>query len=256
MRLTCIIVDDEVSARLGMKAMLEDFPDLELIGSCANGVDAIDQITSLKPDLIFLDVQMPDINGFEVLSSLQKPWPEVIFATAYDQFALGAFEVNAVDYLLKPFSDERFAEAIARAKEKIKSNSSDKLDKLIKQAKAKGSGSSLIDEKSQERLVIKVDGSVHMINFGDIHYIEAFDYYVKIHVGNRFFLIRETMKKMEGKLPSSSFIRTHKSYITNLSHLVALHKLSNSEYALELKDGTRLKVSRSSRTKLMERLGN
>jgi two-component system, LytTR family, response regulator len=259
MKATCLIIDDEETARRGLAVLLEDFPELQLAGFCANGVEAIDQIRSLRPDLIFLDVQMPGINGFEVLASLPKPWPQVIFITAHDQFALKAFEVNAVDYLLKPFSDERFEEAVRRATKNIeaKRNEQHPLNKLIEHTSAslKGSSSLLQQPANDQRLVIKVDGSIHLIDFRQISHVEAFDYYVKIHVEHRFFLLRETMKKMEERLPSPDFIRIHKSYIVNISFVKALQQLDNHDYEVVLESGPQLKVSRNYKTQLLESLG-
>lgn len=259
MTLTCLIIDDELTARRGMAAMLEEFPELKLLGSCANGIEAIDQVRALRPDLIFLDVQMPGISGFEVLASLPKPWPQVIFTTAHDQFALKAFEVNAVDYLLKPFSDERFAEAVERAKKQMALRRAENagVQSLVEhtQASLKGPSALVSEEAGKSRLVIKADGSIHLLDTGGISHVEAFDYYVKIHVEGRFFLLRETMKKMEEQLPGESFVRIHKSFIVNLGYVKALHPLHNHEYEVELKNGVRLKVSRNLKAGLMDRLG-
>jgi two-component system, LytTR family, response regulator len=259
MKIKCLVIDDEETARRGLAVLLEDYQEVELIGLCVNGVEAIDQIRALKPDLIFLDVQMPGVNGFEVLASLPKPWPQVVFITAHDQFALKAFEVNAVDYLLKPFSDERFDQALQRAKTKLKAQELENgaVKNLIDQTKAslKGTSSLIQNDVDQQRLVIKVDGSIHLLELPDIRYVEAFDYYVKIHVADRFFLLRETMKKMEERLPGSSFTRIHKSYIVNHAFVKALHRQENNEYEIELADSSQLKVSRNFRAQLLERLG-
>jgi two-component system, LytTR family, response regulator len=259
MKIKCLVIDDEETARRGLAVLLEEYEDVELVGRCANGVEAIDQIRALRPHLIFLDVQMPGINGFEVLASLPKPWPQVIFTTAHDQFALKAFEVSAVDYLLKPFSDERFDQALQRAKAKIRAQELEHgaIQGLVDQTKAslKGTSSLVQGDNSQERLVIRVDGSVHLLELHDIRYVEAFDYYVKIHVADRFFLLRETMKKMEERLPENSFARIHKSFIINLAHAKAMHRQENNEYEIELADGTHLKVSRNFKAHLLERLG-
>ncbi len=256
---TCLIVDDEETARRGLAALLEDFPRLKVIGLCANGIEAIDHVRSLKPDLVFLDVQMPGISGFEVLASLPKPWPHVIFITAHDQFALKAFEVNAVDYLLKPFSDERFEEAISRVMKKLEATKSatNSLQHLVDHTNAtlKGSSSLVEESESGERLVIKVDGSIHLLDLANISHIEAFDYYVKIHVQDRFFLLRETMKKMEERLSKANFLRIHKSFIVRVGCIKALHQLENHDYELELTNTTRLKVSRNYKAQMMEKLG-
>lgn len=257
MKFTCVIIDDEEAARKGLESIVSEMHDLELIGTCANGVEAIDRILADRPDLIFLDVQMPGINGFEVLASLPRPWPAVIFITAHDQFALRAFEVNAVDYLLKPFSDERIAEAVNRAKQSISNKKGNSLHNLVSQTRASLRGPSSVVEtgSSGGRLVIKADGSIHLLDTEDLIYVEAFDYYVKIHVRDRFFLLRETMKKMEQRLPETVFVRIHKSFIVNISYIKALHRLENNEYEAELINANRLKVSRTFKAQVMQRLG-
>jgi len=257
-KITCIIVDDEETARRGLAALVSELGDIDLIGVCSNGVEAVDSIQALRPQLVFLDVQMPEISGFEVLSSLKKPWPQVIFTTAHDQFAIKAFDINAVDYLLKPFSDERFEEAVRRAKRKIEeSKESAAVRDLIKNGGGHlREGSSLVPESlnQKNRLVIKSDGSIHLIDFFSVRYIEAFDYYIKIHVESRFYLLRESMKAIAEKLPAESFVRIHKSFIVNMACVTSLHKLDNSEYEVELKGGEKLKVSRNFKSELMTRL--
>ena len=258
-KFSCIIVDDEETARRGLTRLVEETEELDLIATCANGIEAIDAVQAHRPQIVFLDVQMPGISGFEVLASLKKPWPQVIFTTAHDEYAIKAFDINAVDYLLKPFSDERFAEAVRRAQKRIHDALPAKtaVENLVKHARSSLQGnSSLIDggATNTSRLVIKSEGSIHLLNFSDIRYIEAFDYYVKIHVANRFFLLRETMKSMEERLMSDLFVRIHKSYIVNLSHLKALHKQGNNEYEAELNDHIILKVSRNFKAALMDKL--
>jgi two-component system LytT family response regulator len=203
---------------------------------------------------------MPGISGFEVLSSLKRPWPQVIFTTAHDQFAIKAFDINAVDYLLKPFSDERFEEAVRRAKRKIEES---KESTIVRDLGQSGSthlkeGSSFAPESlhQKNRLVIKSDGSIHLIDFFSVRYIEAFDYYIKIHVESRFYLLRESMKAISEKLPQESFVRIHKSFIVNMAWVKTLHKLDNSEYEVELKGGEKLKVSRNFKTGLLEKLNS
>lgn len=256
MSYSCLIIDDEETARRGLAALLAGDPDFKLIGTCKNGMEAIDQIRSFRPDLILLDVQMPGVNGFEVLASIPKPWPQVIFITAHDQFALKAFEVNAVDYLLKPFSDERFTEALDRAKANLKKQAGTPgIHELIRQTKSslRGSATFAHNDDTSGRLVIRADGSIHLLQPADILFIEAYDYYIKVHVRDRFFLIRETMKGMESRLPEQ-FLRIHKSYIVNL-HQVRRIARADGEYEVELNSGTLLKVSRSYKNELIERIG-
>ena len=245
MKTKCLIVDDELSARQGLKVLCDEHPHLDVVGVCKNGIEAIDEIRALKPDLVLLDVQMPGLNGFEVVSNLPEPRPIIIFITAHDQFAIRAFEVNAIDYLLKPFSDERFEHAIQKSIDLIALNKSQHMEQLIQSSNGGFSrNTASLDRNETERLVIKSDGSIHIIQKTEISFIEAFDYYVKIHVGSRYFLIRETMKKMEEYL-DERFMRVHKSFIVNRAHIKSLTKQSGSDYELVLLSSDRLKVSRS-----------
>ncbi|MFY0686033.1 MAG: response regulator transcription factor [Cyclobacteriaceae bacterium] len=255
MKAKCLIVDDELTAREGLKMLCDENPQLNVVGICKNGMEAIDEIHALKPDLVLLDVQMPGVNGFEVVANIPEPKPKIIFITAHDQFAIRAFEINAIDYLLKPFSDERFEQAIHKAIELIKLNKSQNLERLIKSTESNAlEGSANQDSNDSERLVIKSDGSVHIIQKAEIKFIEAFDYYVKIHVGNRFYLIRETMKKME-RLLDDRFMRIHKSSIVNRSHIKSINKHSSTECEVVLTTSEKLKVSRSKIAELKGWLG-
>ena len=245
MKITCLIVDDEQSAREGLRALCEDYKEIEVIGICKNGIEAINEIQALKPDLVLLDIQMPKINGFEVLASIPEPRPEVIFITAHDEFAVKAFEVHAIDYLLKPFSDERFLQAVIRAITHIRTSHHSDINDLIQIHRNSPERSPDLRDSDEQRLVIKADGAIHMIQKKDICHVEAFDYYVKIHVSNRFYLIRETMKSLEDRLESGRFMRIHKSYIVNRSYIRSLKRLSNGEHVILLTTNQTLRVSRS-----------
>ena len=245
MKIKCLIVDDELTARQGLSLLCEEHDSLDVIGTCKNGMEAIEEIKALKPDLVLLDVQMPKVNGFEVLASIDDPKPQVIFITAFDEFAIKTFEVNALDYLLKPFSDSRFEQAIERAIERIKSNLPQKLPSSF--------SSNSQDHKMEsddDRLAVKIDGAIHILNRSQISHVEAFDYYVKIHLREMFFLLRETMKTMETKLDSDQFKRVHKSFIVNKSHVKALENPSKNEHELVLQTGLRIRVSRSKFTEV------
>ncbi len=243
MRIKCVIADDELPARQGLAALLGDFPDIDVVAICADGVAAIDAIREHKPDLVLLDVQMPHVDGFEVLASIETPRPQVIFITAFDEFALKAFEVNAVDYLLKPFNDERFAESIERVREKLgRVGEEDGVEGLIRSVSRRELRP--VAPLSDDRLVLRVDGNVHLIPYAKVVYIEAYDYYVKVHSEGNFLLVRETMKNLEDLLPSTMFLRIHKSYIVNLQWVRALSKRSN-EHVLQLVTEEELRVSRS-----------
>ena len=195
MKISTLIVDDEKASREGLELLCSDYPELKIIGVCKDGIEAIDSIRSFRPQLVLLDIQMPRVDGFEVLASLPPPLPQIIFITAHDQYAIKAFEINAVDYILKPFSDDRFKQAIQRAANRIAVKEKQNLDAILKSKKAPNSQPDL-RASDDERLVLKSNGSIHMLNKSDIVRVEAFDYYVKIHLLDQFFLIRETMKNI------------------------------------------------------------
>lgn len=250
MKIRCIIVDDEALAREGMEAILSDRQDITVMRSCSDGLSAINAIETLKPELVFLDVQMPGVNGFEVIASLPKPRPHVIFVTAHDHYAIRAFEINAVDYLLKPFSDARFDAALQKAtdllmKEELTRNLA--IENLIDHTKKKTRASRhlLSGAGVDNSIVFKSDGQVHRLAFPEITHVEAYDYYVKIHTAGQYFLIRETMKKMEQQLPADLFMRVHKSYIVNINFIRQYGKGEDDHYAITLRNDVVLRVGRS-----------
>ncbi len=252
MNITCLLVDDEHVALEGLKFMCSKYDQLEVVGTCRNGVEAIDSIQKLQPDLILLDIQMPKVSGIEVLTSLEAPLPNVIFITAYDEFAIKAFELNAVDYLLKPFTDERFEQAIHKAIEKIQAKTAVDFAPLIRSHHQSPIRGPEIRHQDEQRMVIKIDGKVHFIPKSEIIFFEAYDYYVKIHTHERFYLVRETMKHLEDQLHSDQFMRTHKSYIVNKHFVTAMKKLSAGNYALELSQHHQAKISRSKLNEVKE----
>ena len=245
-----IIVEDERPARDLLMNYLEVFPDMEVIGQYDNGFDGLKAINDLKPDAIFLDVQMPKLTGFELLEVLEHQ-PEVIFTTAYDQFAIRAFERNAVDYLLKPFSRERFKEAINKLKVRLEAKGGgDKersgIDK-IRQHFAES------DEKLH-RVVIKKSGKIHVISTGDINFLEAQDDYVMIYTDEGKYLKQQTMKYFEKHLDNQQFVRVHRSYIANIACIERIEPYEKSNFILILKDGNKVPVSRSGMQVLKENL--
>lgn len=240
-KIKCLLVDDEPVALEGLKFMCAKYDQLEVVGTCSNGVEAIDSIRKLQPDLILLDIQMPKLNGIEVLTSLEAPLPNVIFITAYDEFAIKAFELNAIDYLLKPFTDERFDQAI----EKVMAKGAVDFSSLINSHKKSADKGPDVRHQDEQRMVIKIDGKVYFIPKSEIICFEAYDYYVKIHTHDRFYLVRDTMKHLEDQLMPEQFMRTHKSYIVNKRYVHALTKLSAGNYALELDQDHQAKISRS-----------
>jgi len=264
-KISVVIVDDEKEAREGIEILLQKDSNIEVKALCKNGLEAIKTIQKVKPELIFLDIQMPSINGFEVLNTLdEKILPEVIFVTAYDQYSLKAFENHAVDYLLKPFTDERFFNALSFAKKRIfanrKSNNFSGLQNLLQtyqKEKNQQSEQKLIDESNNypqkiinNRLVIKADGKIYFVPLNDIIWVQAYDYYVKIHIKARFYLIRERLKTMEQLLPNENFIRVHKSSIVNINHVIELEPHFNNEYMAKMSNGIAIKTSRSYRDNL------
>lgn len=238
-KLNAIIIDDENLARQIVKKYLEDYDYIELLGECSNGLEGIKKITEMNPDLIFLDIQMPKINGFEMLELLEEP-PVIIFTTAYDQYAIKAFEVNAADYLLKPFSKERFDEAVEKAKIFLgdKSKQVNQIKKII----------SHNDEKQEylERIIVKDGSNINIIPVEEIKYIEAQDDYVMIYSGIGKFLKQKTMKHMEKHLNPNDFVRIHRSYISSVKDIEKLEQMGRDSYILKLRNITKpLPVSRS-----------
>ncbi|MCG3118258.1 MAG: Transcriptional regulatory protein BtsR [bacterium] len=259
-KIRTIIVDDEPLARDSMRVLLERDAEIELAAECANGREALEAIQRLAPDLLFLDVQMPEMNGFEMLAQVEtNRLPVVIFVTAYDQHALRAFEVHALDYLLKSYSDDRFEAALRRAKEQIRQK---KIHAISQRLVA------LLDSQKQEkaptppepgtyltRLVVKSGGRVFFLKTAEIDWIEAADYYVYLHVGGKSHLLRETMNTLEKQLDPRKFQRLHRSTIVNLDRLKELQPHTHGDYTVTLQDGTALKLSRSYRPKLEAALG-
>ncbi len=248
-----IIIDDEPEAREGISSLIGNDLDLDIVAVCKNGLEAIEAINKFDPDLVFLDIQMPEINGFEVLNSIDKKIPYIIFATAFDEYALKAFEIHAQDYLLKPFTDERFNAAVLRAKTSIKKDLaastrqlSDLLEAYRKEKITISSVGEVIVKNDPEwnRIVIKASGKIIFVELNDIEMIEAYENYVKVHVKDRFHLVRESMKSMESKLTNKHFIRIHKSYIVNMNHASELTHKYKGDYSLKLLSGRMIKVSR------------
>lgn len=253
MRIKTLIVDDEPLARERVKRFLRDENDVQIIGEIGNGSDAIAAIKEKKPDLVFLDIQMPEKNGFDVIKSLNgKHLPTIVFVTAYDQYALKAFDVHALDYLLKPFTKERIHRALARAREHIESKQLGTLDERLT--------SLIADLKSEkkflERLVVKSVGRVFFLKTDEIDWIEAAGNYVKLHVGRESHMIRETMNGIESKLDPDKFLRIHRSTVVHIDRIKELHPMFSGDYAVILRDGTELALSRNYRERFVELFEN
>jgi|SRR5882724_11912744 len=242
-----LIADDEPLARERIRTLLEPESDIDVIGECSNGLQAVSAIDELKPDLVFLDVQMPEMSGFEVLETIAtNDLPVVIFVTAFDQFALKAFEVHALDYLLKPFDRDRFQKALNRAKVQVAhergGDLSQRLIALIKDIKP--------SQKYTERLVIKSSGRVFFLRVDEIDWIESSGNYLRLHVGTEDHLLRDTMNNVETKLDPEKFYRIHRSTIVNVERIKELQPWFRGDYMVILRDGTQLTLSRTYRDKL------
>ena len=246
--LRTVIIDDEAAARRRVAQCLGDIPDVELVGEFEDGRQALDVINDLNPDLLFLDVQMPKLDGFGVVREIEPGQvPAIIFVTAYDQFALRAFEANALDYLLKPFSRERFGQAVSRARERIRDAIAGRFGQRLQALL----GSLEAESARITRLEVKSGGCVTILNVADIDWIGAADNYLEVHAGRETHLVRETMSRMEARLAHSCFARVHRSTIVNVARVKQLRPLFNGDQLATLRDGTQLTVSRSYRDKFL-----
>lgn len=241
--ISCIIVDDEPEARSGIERLVARDPELTILDVCKNGREAIEKINELDPNLVLLDIQMPGMTGVEVVESLGDNHPAILFITAYDEFALKAFEVHAVDYLLKPFTDERFFDALHHAKQLIHRKHHLSFRNLTRELLA-----------AQDKLAFKSSGKTYFINPSEIGYIEGFDYFIKIHWDHEILLVRETLKAAEQRLPDS-FIRIHKSFIVNVSHVKSIRPGSKGSLLVELQSGKMLTASSKNKQALSDKLG-
>jgi len=234
-RVRTLVVDDEPLARSNLIVLLRLHPEIEIVRECDSGVEALSAIREFKPDLVFLDVEMPECDGFDVLEMLVGDLPlAVVFVTAYDKYALRAFDAGALDYLLKPFDDARFERALDRAKEKI----------------AQGRSS----PRTSEFIAVKSAGQVSFLKISEIDWIEASDYYSCLHVGAKSHLLRRSMLELDQELDQSAFCRIHRSTIVQLDRVRGLKLNENGEYDVLLNDGTRLRLSRRYRKELQSRL--
>ena len=261
-KIRTLIVDDEPLARDGIRVLLQRDSDFEIVGECATGEAAVESVRTLTPDLVFLDVQMPKMNGFEVVDRIEpNQAPVVIFVTAYDQYALTAFEHHALDYLLKPFDDERFDKTLQRAKKQLQQQQAHQFSRQLMHLMEDYRGGDQPSDSPMAsgnryvaRLAIRSAGRVLFLKTCEIDWIEAADYYVKLHVGGKAHLLRQTMTNQERRLDPARFIRIHRSTIVNLERVKELRSQAQGEYAVCLDDGTRLRLSRSRKERLSELL--
>jgi two-component system LytT family response regulator len=254
-KIKTIIVDDEPLARERIRTLLEAEEDFEIVAECDGGAPAVEAIESRKPDLVFLDVQMPEVDGFDVLMSLKGDTPAaVVFVTAYDQYAVRAFEVHALDYLLKPFDRDRFRDTLERVRTRVEKSTT---------GASKGFHHHLADlledvrkeRKILDRLLVKSEGRIFFLSTPEIDFVEAAGNYMKLHVAEETYLMRETMSGMEGRLPEERFVRIHRSTIVNLERIKELQPAFNGEFSVILKGGQELKLSRKYRRELEEKIG-
>jgi two-component system, LytTR family, response regulator len=238
-----ILIDDEPLARSITREYLSAYPQIEVVQECNDGFEGVKAISQHKPDLIFLDIQMPKINGFEMLELLD-PCPSVIFTTAFDEYAMKAFESNAIDYLLKPFSKERFDKAMQKW-----------LSQQQPSATAKIVSEQIRQPEERSRIVVKEGGNIRIIPVNEIQYIEAYDDYVKIYTQKEMFLKKKTMSFYENSLDSSQFVRVHRSYLIQLTHLTRIEPLEKDTHVALLKTGVRIPLSKTGYLKLKTVLG-
>jgi len=250
-----LIVDDEPLARERLRTLLNDRPGITIIGECATGAEALETIRSERPELVLLDVQMPELDGFEVLDALApEDWPAVIFVTAYDRYALRAFDVNAIDYLLKPFDRARFERALGRAESELRERSgipgmpgiNDRLVALIEGLRR--------ERQRPQRLVVRTGGRIFFVNVAEVDWIEAAGNYVNVHVGQTTHLLRDTMKHLEAQLVGARFARLHRSAMVNVDRIRELRQDADGNWEVILLDGSRLSVGRDADNRLREAL--
>jgi two-component system LytT family response regulator len=245
-----LIVDDEQIARASLRVLLGADADIELVGECATGADAVAQIAARAPDLVFLDVEMPRMTGFEVLAAVGAARPfAVVFVTAYDSYAIAAFDVEAVDYVLKPFDDQRFHRALERAKDQVRHARVGQLASELVHAMA---GARPTDDAAVpvEHLALRDGGRTVLVPIAELDWVEAADYYVQLHVGAKSYLHREPLRDLELRLDPRRFVRIHRSAIVAIDRVAELLPSAHGDHRVRLRDGTELKLSRTRRGRL------
>lgn len=253
-KITALIVDDEPLARKFVRRMLEKHSSVEIVGECGNGREAAGAITEKKPDLVFLDVQMPEMDGFTALETVgAAALPQIVFVTAYEQYAIHAFEAAALDYLLKPFDQPRFDKAMTRVYEKF----ADREQARTEQKQIAALLENVREKPAYlERLVVKTGGRIIFLKTSEVDWIQADDKYAHLHTGNKSHLVRQTLGALEAQLDPQKFIRIHRSAIVNIERIKELQPMFTGEHLVVLENGTKLTLSRSYKNKLFEILGN
>lgn len=257
--LRVLVVDDEPLGRGRLLDLLEEQPDVEVVGTAADGAEAVEAIRTLGPDLVFLDVQMPRKSGLDVVREIGTDrMPATIFVTAYDEYALQAFDAAAVDYLVKPFRDDRFEQAFRRARRRVEADGREQLHEQIMallQGQSAAEPARGFSPRYLERIAVQMKGRMRVVSVGSIEYITASGAYAELHIGSERYVIRESMQQLEERLDPACFMRVHRSTIVRLELVEALLRSEGSDYQVQLKGGTRLRVSRSRREALEQRLG-
>jgi two-component system LytT family response regulator len=246
-RIRCLIVDDEELPRQLLREFLAEAPDVEVIGECANGFDALKAVSELQPDLLLLDVQMPKLDGFEVLELIESP-PAVIFTTAWDQYALRAFDAHAVDYLMKPFGQDRLHVALDRVRERLARHQTEAPPAAELRAAAHGR------DRQLERLVVRDGTSITLIPVDRLLCAEAQDDYIALHTADKAYLKKQTIGSLENSLDPQRFVRVHRGWIVNLSAIARLEPLTRDSFVAVLQNGRQIPVSRSGHARLMQLL--
>ncbi len=253
MNIRTLIVDDEPLARERVKRFLGEESDIEIVGEAADGREAVEKIRTLRPDLVFLDIQIPELDGFGVLEEVgASRLPAVIFITAYDQYALKAFDFHALDYLLKPYDRERFRRALERARAQIAAGKSSDLDERLRALLENFKSG----QKHLERLMIKSQGRVFFLRADEIDWIEAEGNYVRLHAGRDTHMLRETMNHLASRLDPEKFLRIHRSTLVNIERIKELQPMFSGDYTVVLRDGTQLTLSRTYRDHFLELFDN
>jgi two-component system LytT family response regulator len=268
LKIRTLIVDDEPLARKGLSLRLADFENIELVGECKNGVDAVALIPQLRPDLVFLDIQMPGLNGFQVIHKLQElnqVIPIIVFVTAFDSYAIKAFDIHALDYILKPLDSQRLAAAVEKVEHyislKTEGDNSQKLVRLVADftgddcediLRKLASGESISNHSFPDILAIKDGSEITRVNISEIQWIDAAGDYMCVHTSNQTHIMRKTMKELDQQLDPRKFVRVHRSAIVNINYVQKLISHISGEYHLILSNGSELKVSRSHRDKVKE----
>lgn len=237
-----LIVDDEPLPRERIRTLLAAYPEIEVGGECGDGREAVEAILLGRPDLVFLDIQMPELDGFEVVRSIAGEYlPAIVFVTAFDQHAIRAFEVNAVDYLLKPINAERFDAAVRRAVGRIRPTAGSGSDRQLLDLVA----SLRAERRGPHRFVVRTGARIHFVRAADVDWIDAADNYLRLHANGREHLVRETLKSIETQLDPETFFRVHRSVIINIDRVESIEPCGHGEYTVTMKDGARLTASRS-----------